>query len=189
MKQNHKHLHFNRYILGTLLVAVIIAIAGIAVNLSRSTANATSPAKETSSKIKSKFSFTGTSGWRQGPANETSMALFHNADSCFVSFEYKTGTVNIDDELSKNQQDLSSTGYNSASTAVLTTSLQTKTETKQYQLHQYSASGSPNGHDVMGGQEFGYVQLANGYVKVIGYCDTVEQLSATIPALQAVVLN
>jgi hypothetical protein len=38
----------------------------------------------------------------------------------------------------------------------------------------------------MGGQEFGYLQLPHGYLEIWGYCDTAEQLPATIPALKAI---
>jgi hypothetical protein len=34
--------------------------------------------------------------------------------------------------------------------------------------------------------ELAYVQLSGGYVKVEGHCNTPDQLSATVPALQSV---
>ena len=61
------------------------------------------------------FSFTGATGWRQGPTNETSMALFGNerkdkTSACFTSIEYHHGTIDVQSEVQKMTEDSNSLG-------------------------------------------------------------------------------
>jgi hypothetical protein len=124
--------------------------------------------------------------WRKGPSNQTSLAVFHNGtDGCFASMEYRPGAINTDAALQATQASLASSGYTSKPGAVLNLTLQTDTGQQQYQLHQYAVSGTGSSGQTMGGQEFGYLQLSSGYLKIESYCNTPEQLSTTMPALQA----
>jgi hypothetical protein len=41
-------------------------------------------------------------------------------------------------------------------------------------------------HPAYGGEEVGYLKLANGYIKIMGYRDTPNELPAAFPALEAI---
>ena len=139
------------------------------------------------SSTKSQFSFAGVTTWIQGATNKTSMAIFHQTDDgCFVSAEHKTGVLNEAAELQKLQDVSVNGGYTSTPGAVIVASIQTSAGPKQYQLHQYSVTGTGSGGKVKGGNEFGYVPVTSGYLEIKGYCDVADSLPATIPALQAV---
>jgi len=182
MKQKHKHTVINRYTLSTLVVLIGAVVVYGALTFKNNTTEAASPKSEAA---ESYFSFTGADGWRQGPTNKTSMALFHGHD-CFVSVEYKTGTIDVTVELARIQAGLADMGYTNSPSTVLTVPLQSSEGHKQYQLHQYDVTGSGSAGQIKGGQEYGYLQFQNGYVEVEGHCDTANQLPATIPALQAI---
>jgi len=143
--------------------------------------------------VKSKFSFSGANGWRQGATNETSMALFDDNSrmACFTSVEYKSGTVDALAEIKKAEATASErgNGYTVTPISAQTLTIQTPDGKKQYELYQSAVTTPTGGDKLKGGQEFGYLQLSDGYVKVIGYCDTPEQLSSTVPALQAIELR
>jgi len=80
-----------------------------------------------------------------------------------------------------------SNGYTITSGANLTVTLQTDTGKQSYQLQQSTVITPAGGDKVLGGQEFGYVALSNNnYLSIKGYCDTTDELAATIPALQAI---
>lgn len=182
-----KHLSLHRYTACFLAVAVILLAAFSVFILEQGKTDA-SPKPQTTSTVQSVFSFTGAAGWWQGATNGTSMALFHRntADSCFVSAEYHTGTVNVANELAQNEKAFESTGHAITPAGSQQLALRTSTGSVSYQLQQYSLANSAGTPDtVMGGQEFGYAQLLGGYIKLMGYCNTSNQLTATIPALQA----
>ena len=185
MQQKHNRLNLSRYTIGTLVLLIVAAVSATAL-LQHKRTDAVPPAKPAvGAMVPSDFSFSGLSGWWQGATNRTSMALFHKSDDgCFTSVEYKTGTVDVAAALQKG----SASPDGSAGTtpgAVLTVALQTAAGPQQYQLHQYTLS-SVGGEQLMGGLELGYVQLAGGYVKIQGHCNTAAELPATIPALQAI---
>lgn len=61
------------------------------------------------------FSFIDIEGWRKGPSNATSMAVFGNDDltkvsPCFISVEYKKGTVDENKKHLDNLETLTETG-------------------------------------------------------------------------------
>jgi hypothetical protein len=166
-----------------LIVAVGVCSAVV---IGHNTAKAAPSVKPATVVIQSHFSFTGTPGWWQGATNRASMALFHNAEDCFTSVEYKTGIVDVAAELQKTQTILTNGGYTVMPGNIQTLALQTSAGSKQYPLHQYTVTGTGSAGKVEGGEEYGYLQLPNGYVKIEGDCDSPEELAATIPALQAV---
>lgn len=193
MKQLLNHKLVNRYSVGAVILLVII-LAACAVLLLRHTANteaASAPkadpqlAQRTPGNPQFSFSPAAATGWHQGPTDKVSMALF-GPNGCFTSVQHKTGTVDVAAELKKDEAMLISMGYARADRGTLSMTLKTSAGDKPYQLYQYSASGSPGGRAIKGGQALGYVQLADGYVKVEGYCDTFDGLSSTTPALQAI---
>ncbi|MGB3008968.1 MAG: hypothetical protein WBB33_01260 [Candidatus Saccharimonadales bacterium] len=134
------------------------------------------------------FSFTGADGWKQGPSNTTSMALFYD-HSCFVSVEYKLGTVNEQAELQKVKADLSAIGYTAKPLADTQATIRNGDVDTPYSLHQFVVTGTEKTPQVKEGQEFGYLQLENGYVISKGYCDTTSQLPLTIPVLKSIKLT
>lgn len=183
----------NRYSVSVLIVIFIAVAATIYFLVPNGEADASqSPA--TTSQLPQKtpgnprFSFMGASGWRQGPTDKVSMALFNDGD-CFTTVETKTGSVNIDHQLKKSQATLAKMGYGSTPIGVLNMKLQTNAGSHTYQLHQYKASGAPGDRAIKGGQELGYLNLKNSYIKVTANCDSTDELPATIPALQAIKFN
>lgn len=185
MNQKNKHTMINRYTLGISAILIGAVVTYGVLSFKNSTTEAASPKSDTTQSTESYFSFTGTDGWRQGPTNKTSMALFHGHD-CFVAVEYKDGTVDVTAEIDRIQAGLVKMGYTSLAGAVLTVPSQSSEGHQQYRLHQYSVAGSGSTGQIKGGQEFGYLQFQDGYVEVEGYCDTADQLPTTLPALKAV---
>jgi hypothetical protein len=190
MQQKRKLVGLNRYSLSALaLVAILVITFGMIV-LGRSHTDATPSIKPgVGAAVPSQFSFTGSIGWWQGATNETSMALFHNAHDCFVSAQHKTGTVNVATELQKTQASLTGSGYTVTPGSTQSIVMQTKTGPQSYELYQSTVTTPAGANAVEGGQEFGYLQLSDGYLFVEGYCDTAAELPATIPALQAIKFN
>lgn len=186
MKQNRKHFASNRYLVSTLVVLVVIAATCSAVITEHNTTDAAPSVKPVAATARSQFSFASVSGWWQGATNKTSMALFHNSQDCFASAEYKAGIVDATAELHNAVASQVSSGYTVTPGSIQMLTLQTNIGTQKYELHQYSVTGTGSLGKLEGGQEFGYVQLAGGYVKVEGYCDTPAELPDTIPALQAI---
>jgi len=167
----------------------LLAIVGILSYLfhhlnSRSTSGV--PANET----KSLFSFIGTPDWRQGPTNETSMALFSKARSdgtsaCFTSAEFKNGIVDTTAEMADLQKNLDTTGGHTALLSVIPSVLHTNQGDKPYQLREHEIDSGNGSKDAMKGLAVGYVQLKDSYIKLSGHCETSDQLSLIAPALQS----
>jgi ABC-type antimicrobial peptide transport system permease subunit len=189
MIQNKNSTHVHRYVVSTLAIVIVVAAVSGMLIWNRTRTDAVSRSKRTSTApVVSMFSFMGVSGWWRGATNRTSMALFDTdtTDGCFVSDQYQTGTVDVAAELQSNQNTLIAGGYSIASAGTQESTLQANASPVQYQLAQYSVTSSPTASQVMGGQEFGYVQLTGGYIKIMGYCNAADELSTTIPALQAI---
>lgn len=135
------------------------------------------------------FLFKGASDWSIGPRNNTSLALFYEPGSCFASIEYKLGKVDAAAEIQKTLDALAGAGYAVTPISVQTLATKTSTGSQDYELHQYAVTGSSDSGKLYGGQEFGYFQIGNGHIKIQGYCESTDALSATIPALQAIELD
>jgi hypothetical protein len=189
MQRNHKHSHFFRNsVISFFIFAFAATSTAFAFQLyAKAEAAQKSPASAGLAQKTpgaSQFSFTGASDWRQGPSDKVSMAAFHNGnDSCFVSMEYKTDPITIATALQKNQEGFTTTGYTVTPGVVLPMKLRVAAGEATYELHQYAISGG--GQSLLGGQGLGYAALKDGYVKVETHCQTANQLTATIPALQA----
>lgn len=171
-----------------MIMAAAVALALVSVGglfALRSDSQALADSGKTSVE-KSTFSFNGTNGWRKGPTNGASLALFSDDHSCFTSIERKHGVVDVAMELQKIQDGLASNGYTSTPNAIVSATLATDTGSQQYQLHQYAVSSVKSGVQLYGGQEFGYVPFSNGYLFVQGNCNTTNELPTTLPALQAI---
>ncbi|HSX05685.1 MAG TPA: hypothetical protein VLF69_04410 [Candidatus Saccharimonadales bacterium] len=169
----------------TLIIGAVITVLVV----HRSRTAATPVVKPAAAAGAPRFSFRGTSGWWQGGTNKTSMALFPRTKDCFTSVEQKPGKIDAAAVLQKGEAMLRSEGYTVAASNVVTIILQTNTGQQPYELHQYGVTGIGSAGRLYGAQEFGYLQLTNGYIKIEGYCDTVDELPTTIPALQAITFN
>lgn len=177
-----------------IIILAVVALVGLAgagtffvfSNDSEASAGSVSTAEKSHQSGKSLFSFTGAEGWWQGATNETSMALFEKEKGCFTSVQYKTGIVDIATELEKEQDIQLSGDYTVTPSGTQTLTMQTSSGLQKYELHQFAVT-TPNGAlKVKGAQEFGYIQLSDGYIKIMGYCDTPDELPSTVKALQAV---
>lgn len=190
MKQKHNRLSLSRYTVGMLAILIVVVAACSAVGIEHNITEAAPSVKPAAVTVKPLFSFAGASGWWQGATNQTSMALFHSAEDCFTSVEYKSGTVDASTELQKTKTLLTSMGYAVTLDNTQSLALHVSADSKQqYQLHQYAVTGAGSAGKVEGGQEYGYLQLSSGYVKIEGNCDNPTELTSTIPALQAVKLG
>ena len=174
-----------KYSISFIALAVIAGISALVFMQ----ANSPSP-KTIPQEVKPMFSFIGVTDWRQGPTNETSMALFgkereDKTSACFTSIEYHRGTVDIQSEVQKMIKNSNGLGNTIAEISTQPLSLNTMNGNQAYELHQYQATGSSSSTKPMGGVEVGYLQLDDGYVKVNGNCETYDELQTTIPALQA----
>jgi hypothetical protein len=141
--------------------------------------------KAGAAKTNSQFTFKKVADWRQGPTNKTSMALFYDRADCFVSMQYKSGFVNVMSEQERWQDGQTEQGNTVTPGTVRTLQLQTNEGPKQYQLQQYTLTPGEGSSDPYLAQELGYLQFADGYVKIEGYCAHLRDLPATLPALQA----
>jgi hypothetical protein len=185
MKLQQKHFTLNPYTVSTLILLVaLIATAGVLMAKHNST-DAPPVVKPSAAAIKSKFSFAGSTGWWQGATNNTSMALFRDHE-CFASIQYKPDTIDASSALKKTQADLVAGGYMSTPGTTVVASLKFEEGQQQYQLHQYTVTGTGNGGQLYGGQEFGYLPLASGHIEVQAYCNTPDELPMTVSALQAI---
>lgn len=144
-----------------------------------------SSAKET----QSEFSFAGAKGWRQGPSNQTSMALFSDSHECFTSIEHKPGAVNVAAELQKQQADVKSGGNKITAAGTSKLTVQTSEGLRNYELHEFSLSSGDTSNPLMGGLGLGYVPVAGGYLYIQSHCNTPSELTGTFPALKAYSFN
>jgi hypothetical protein len=178
----------------SLIVALMVVIGIGGAVFTRVNTPAVAEVKAYAPEAKSKFSFTGSTDWRKGPSNDTSMALFgktrtDGTSACFTSIEYKTGTIDVQAELQKVISDFNKSGGTMTEMATVPAVLRTTNGDEQYNLHQFNAVSASKDNKVMSGVEVGYVQLDGGYVKVSGNCETFDELPSTIPALQAYKFN
>jgi hypothetical protein len=186
MKHKINKLISNRYTIG-IVSLVLVATATIVVVLRHNKTNAAASVKPAvGAAVPSQFSSTGANGWWQGATNKTSMALFEANHNCFTSVEHKSGTIDVAAENQKWQDMLVTDGYAVASAGTQALTLQTTTGPQSYTLQQFSTTGSGNAGTVKAGNGFGYVQLANSYVKVSAVCDTAAQLPETTAVLQSI---
>lgn len=185
-------IHNKKFIIA-VLVAVIVAgtgTGGTIFALHNNPDPQTTAEVRDNKAVKSMFSFSDPEGWWQGVTTKTSMVVFDNnsAYACFVMFEYVPGTVNVNAETSKINAELTKFGEGYVITPLDSQKLDLQTNSKplRYELRQSAVVTPPGAEKVKGGQAFGYIQLSSGYVKIVGYCDTSEQLSSILTALGAV---
>ncbi len=189
MKVVHNDTNTKRNLIIIAIVAVVVVACSIFIISSKGNAESQSAGNNKESQPQSVFAFDTNSaeGWRQGPTNGTSLALFSNNRECFVSVEQKNdGTIDLESRLEKTQADLEKDGYTRQTNGEVTATMMIDGASQSYTLHKYEVSGDGGAGKLYGGQEFGYIQLVDSYVAVQGYCDEVEQLPDTLPALQSI---
>lgn len=177
-----------------IFVALGAALYGIA---NRNHTDASSSSEEptgqedlaTSAQPQFSFNASDAPGWRKGPADTTSLALFHDDPSCFVSIAHKTGVIDEAAELQSTLKNLTADKYAVKPVDPVSTMVQTPSGPKQYKLYQYSVAGEGSGGKLYGGQAFGYVSLSDSYLTIQGYCDAADQLPTILPALQTVIFD
>ena len=188
MKENQKikkHI-INRYTVGAALVVVAIIGVSSAFLLKDSADAAASNKKQIVAKATpSQFSFAGTANWHKGPTNQTSMALFSDNGECFASIEHKSGTIDVTSAIKKQETGLQSSGGSMTATADVTATIKVNNTSQQYELHQFSLSSSASSQKLMGGLGLGFIQLSDGYLEVQEHCNTADELSTVLPAVQA----
>jgi hypothetical protein len=190
MNEKRNRIKSKRSLVISIVAVAVLAVATTVAMTSRNKTDAAASVKPAvGAAVTSQFAFTGSTGWWQGATNKTSMAVFQDTHSCFVSAEHKTGTVDAVAKLQKIQSSLASQGYMVTPGNIQTLILQTAAGQQRYELHQSTVTTPKGSNKVEGGQEFGYVQLSDGYIKIMGYCDTADELPATIPVLRAIKFN
>lgn len=112
-------------------------------------------------------------------------------DQCFISASYYEGNVDISFALQEKEYGMIKGRENSVSLSKIGEVLQTiKTSEggKEYVIHQYDLTPA-EGEEYQRGNEFGYVQLENGYIHIFGVCPTADMLGSTISAISALELK
>jgi len=106
-------------------------------------------------------------------------------DQCFVTASYQPGTIDIEKKLAQKTVAIdSSSSYKFLGTRPQT--IRTPEGTKEYSINQYDlVTQTPSQY----GNEFGFIQLKEGYISVTGVCPTADMLTANETALNAIRLN
>lgn len=142
---------------------------------------------------KKRFSFEGHQDWWLGPTTSTSIVLLNeqNHQACFVSAEYKPGSVDVKSQIKQYKDDISKYGqdYRVKDIQTIAMELKTNSEPVKYSLHQTEIIAPNDDNNLKLGQEYGYIEFDRGYVAIQGFCDQPSQLDATLAAIQAIVFN
>jgi hypothetical protein len=175
----------------SIVTALVIAAGVGGVILSKDDTEAATNTQKKSDAPESMFEFTGAEGWRKGPSNATSMALFNSTkrsekNPCFTSSEYWKGTVNAAAKIQESRQDLIDDGYGVTSLDTKVLTIETASGVKQYELYQSKIATPEGAKKIQEGKAIGYLQLSDGYLKIYGICDTAEELPRIFPALEAI---
>jgi hypothetical protein len=170
------------------VVTAILAFAGISAFVWSAFLNKdTSAGSQDKPVVSSSFSFDASKapGWRQGPINETSIALFSNDQSCFISIERKSGSFDLAAETTKTQESLAGDGYSVERLDTTTGTIQVDTRATELTFEQLSVGGGGNAGQLYGGQGYGYTQLDEDYLYAQVNCNTSDQLKTAIASVSA----
>ena len=168
-----------------LLLAAAIAYTSVATHIQNSKTTQNTPVVRQTSM----FSFNASEApdWRQGPKNQTSMALFYKKADCFVSVDQKTGQVNESEQVAKVVATMQSQGNQNVTTTDKTLTLNVNGNPTMYTLHQYRSGGGTSEYYQF--QEDAYINNTQGYIAVSAYCKDGADLDATTDALNAIVVK
>jgi hypothetical protein len=181
-------------ILGLMLL-LGVAATGLAIARSKSSAKTPvaaphrSPGTVVSDTPLFSFDATKAPDWKQGPGNNTSMALFTKTQGCFVSVELRNGTADEPQALGKVTASLTEQGYGvkTLSPVAASFSLSNDPSGAPYVLHPYALTGV-----ALGGyktQAFGYVTLPHRYISVQAYCSNDTTPTQIAGALSSITLK
>lgn len=140
-------------------------------------------------KAASSLDWSVTAGLPSEPGNANFFQAANKNGTCLITIFHRKGAINVATKVKQNEASFVKDGYSIKQVDTKTLTLKTATGPRQYELHQYHVTGDGIGWKMNPGQEFGYIPLSKGYLDVRGYCDSVEQLQATIPALRAIKFN
>jgi hypothetical protein len=187
----------NRKIFVILVVVVLFgaAGAGLAIVHAKSSPKTPaaapyhSPAAVVSATPLFSFDASKAPDWKQGPGNNTSMALFTKTQGCFASVEVKKGTADEPQALSKVTAGFTEQGYGVKALSPITTAFSVSNDPAgiSYVLHPYALTGVGQGGYKT--QAFGYVTLPNRYISVQAYCSDDTTLPQITDALSAFILK
>jgi hypothetical protein len=183
------------FIILGLVLLLGAAAAGLAIVHARSSAkpsaSTTHHAPDTAMSDTPLFSFDASraADWKQGPGNNTSMAIFSKTPGCFASVEMKIGAVNEAQALSKVTASFSEQGYGIKTLSPVSTTFSVSGNASgiPYTLHPYALSGvAAGGYKT---QAVGYAGLTGRYVSIQAYCSNDTTLPQIAAALSAIVLK
>lgn len=124
-----------------------------------------------------------------------SLTIHQTADShstsCFVSYSYYQGSpIDIDAKINTKEQQSTqhSTTLSLEKTGTYTLQVALDDSKNDIALHQYNLSGAYAG-ELLRGIEFGYTNIATGYIEIQGNCAQADQLDTTHAAIEAVTFD
>jgi hypothetical protein len=129
------------------------------------------------------------SGWRRGPSSASSLALFNHDDSCFVSLDRRSGTIDTVKAQADYQAGLQAHGYKVTAETALSGTFAGGSGPLNYQLQSYQIGGAGSAGAVYPAQALGYLVRVNTYVTLQANCQRADQLPTTTTALNAVTLG
>ena len=182
-----------------LITALVIAIAAVVSILYRQEGTQVTQVDTDNDPSTYMFAADDLEGWWRGGGESTSpyrkIGITLHTDrqndehSCFVDAGYHKGLVDVTAELNRRYQAAESGGHIVTPTDIKELTMQTSGEPLQYELHQSTVTMSDNQEKLMGGQGFGFIQLTDGYIRIMGYCEQPEDLPGTLPALESIRFN
>lgn len=139
----------------------------------------------------SAFSFNAgnAEGWRKGPSNTSSLALFNQDQSCFASLEKKGAAENGAEFSINTKAKLTADGYTVTDAGSLEVAIETNDGVKNYELMKYAVSGDGIAGKVYGGQAYGFIPIKASNISVTVNCNTIDELDSATAALKAVSYN
>lgn len=172
----------------TSALVIVGAATALALTLTNDNKTQAESTKAQSPSVNSPFTFNSgqASGWRQGPTNQDSMALFSNDHSCFISIEHKGGKVDSAAATSKTLASLSEGGYITKALGTATASIKVNSDDTELAIDKFDITGSGNAGQLYSGQAYGYTQLDNSYLHAQANCNSADRLSSAISALSAI---
>jgi cytoskeletal protein RodZ len=106
-------------------------------------------------------------------------------DQCFVMASYQLGSIDVEATLKQKTLPVdSSSSYHLIDTKQHT--IRTPEGNKEYSLYQYKlVTPTPSQY----GNEFAFIPLSSGYIRITGICPTAELLASAETALEAISLH
>lgn len=187
----------NRKLIVILSLVLVCGATGTGLAIARTRSSAKTPATtphHSPTAIMSAtplFSFDASRApdWKQGPGNNTSMAIFTKTPGCFASVDIRKGAADEPQELGKVTAGFAEQGYDVKTLSPVTTtfSVSNNPSGMSYVLHPYALTGVGTGGYKT--QAFGYITLPERHISVQAYCSNDTTLPQIADALSAIVLK